>query len=59
MRLSRRISRPQIRENLIPLPDFVLDELVLAKERYADINGVSKADADEGYIWHRDNLTSQ
>lgn len=40
----------------IPLPDFVLDELVLAKERYADKTGFSEELVAAGYIWHQETL---
>lgn len=37
----------------IPVPDFVLDEIILAKERYRK-STVGK-NIDTGYLWHQEN----
>lgn len=37
----------------VPVPDFVLDEIVLAKERYRKI--VGGRDIDTQYLWHQEN----
>ncbi len=37
----------------IPVPDFVLDEIVVAKERYR--KKIGGKDIDTGYLWHQAN----
>lgn len=36
----------------IPVPDFVLDEIILAKERYRKI--MDGKNVDTGYLWHKE-----
>lgn len=37
----------------VPVPDFVLDEIILAKVRYR--KSVGGRDIDTGYLWHQEN----
>jgi integrase len=52
---QRMDTKSRAGKRSIPVPDYVLDEIVVARERYKQkFEIVNEYEIDDGYIWHRD-----